>query len=308
MTRIVSLNRLAAALLCAAFAAPAKAQDATILAAGDIADCRKASASENGASKVAALIETLPGTVLPLGDLAYNHGKPEEFETCYKPSWGRPGIKSRTRPTPGNHDYRTDRGAPYYDFFGAAAGPKGDGFYSYDLGRWHILSLNSNYYTNTNGDAPIPPGKERQLAWLRADLANHKEDRAKGRICTLAYFHHPRFSSGAHGSDEALSDLWAELQKAGVDVVLSAHEHNYETFRPMDAEGELDEAGGTRMFVVGTGGGDARPIRNPEPNSAALQNKILGVLKMTLHPTSYDWEFVSAAGSSFTDSGHGNCH
>jgi hypothetical protein len=266
------------------------ATDPVLLAAGDIASC-----SSQGDEATATLLATLPGTVATLGDHAYQSGTPAQFADCYDPTWG--AAKARTRPTPGNHDYATAGATGYFGYFGAAAGDPSQGFYSYELGSWHVVSLNSNcsIVSCATGDA--------QETWLRADLAAHPA------ACTLAYWHHPRFSSGVvHGSDPAVAPLWQALYDAGADVVLQGHEHNYERFGPLTATGEVDDGRGIRSFVAGTGGDSHYPFGTPITGSEVRDNTSWGVLALTLHPSSFDWQFVPRAGDTFTDSGSGPCH
>lgn len=256
--------------------------------AGDIGDC-----SSDGDEQTARLLDSLPGTVFTTGDNAYARGTDSEFVRCYAPSWGR--HRARTRPAPGNHDYRTNDGAPYFAYFGPAAGPTGVGYYSFTLGAWHVISLNSNI-----GMKPGSP----QERWLRADLA------ANRTRCVLAYWHHPRFSSGTeHGSDRDAQPLWQALYDYGADVVLAGHEHNYERFAPQTPAGEADSARGLREFVVGTGGNaDHYAFGPPIANSEVRNGDTWGVLKLTLEPESYHWRFIPVSGRSFTDSGSARCH
>jgi hypothetical protein len=260
---------------------------AVLVGAGDIADC-----ASPGDEATAALLDSVPGTVFTTGDNAYRRGTAQEFARCYGPSWGR--HRARTRPAPGNHDLRRARGAAYFAYFGALAGPAGRGYYSYDLGAWHVISLNSN------GDMRPDSPQER---WLRADLA------ATHARCVLAYWHHPRFSSGTkHGSDPRSGPLWRALYDAGAEVVLGGHEHSYERFAPQTPEGALDTSRGIREFVVGTGGADHYSLRAPIANSEARDAATWGVLKLTLLPGAYRWAFIPVAGRTFADSGSGRCH
>jgi 3',5'-cyclic AMP phosphodiesterase CpdA len=263
----------------------------TLLAAGDIASC-----ASDGDEQTAALLDTLPGTVLTLGDTAYDHGSADEFTRCYLPSWGR--FRDRTYPAPGNHDYQTAAASGYYEFFGPRAGQPGKGWYSFDRGRWHLVALNSNC-EEVGG---CEPGSE-QERWLRADLAAHPAR------CTLAFWHHPRFSSGTtHGSDLAVGGLWLALYEAGAEVVLVGHEHNYERFAPLDPLGEVDQARGVREFVVGTGGKSHYPFGSPLPGSEARNSDSFGLLQLQLRRTGYTWRFMPVQGGSFQDSGTGSCH
>jgi hypothetical protein len=269
------------------------AGDPVFVGAGDIAFCGVVDTDE----ATAALLDGIEGAVFTAGDNAYLFGLAEEFTGCYEPTWGR--HKARTRPAPGNHDYYsllfTPPPPPYYAYFGSHAGPSGRGYYSYDLGAWHIVSLNSDV------SVPAEAGSA-QEQWLRADLA------ANPTQCTLAIWHHPVFNSGQYGDNPRMRDIWQALYEFGADVVISGHEHSYEQFHRRNATGALDE-NGIREFVVGTGGVPLRTFPSP-PNpvfSAAHNDEDHGVLKLTLHPTSYDWEFVPIAGGTFSDVGSRPC-
>jgi hypothetical protein len=256
-----------------------------LVGAGDISTC----GNDNDAA-TAALLDTIPGVVFTAGDNAYSNGTIAEYTLCYDPTWGR--HKNRTRPSPGNHEYNT-LGVGYYQYFGALAGDPGIGYFSYDFARWHIVSLNSN--------VPMSAGSA-QEQWLRADLAAHPA------ACTLAYWHHPRFSSGtAHGNHVAAQPVWQALYDLGADIVISGHEHQYERFAPQTPDGTADPTNGIREFVAGTGGASRYPFGSPIANSEVRDNSY-GVLKLTLHPNGYDWEFVPIAGGTFRDSGSGACH
>ena len=270
---------------------PPPSVDAVLLAAGDIASC-----ASPGDAATAALLDSMPGTIATLGDNAYERGSPAEYADCYGPTWGR--FLSRTRPAPGNHEYLTPGASGYFSYFGAAAGAPDSGYYSYDLGAWHIVVINSNCSPAGGCQAG-----SRQEAWLRADLAAHRT------VCTLAYWHHPRFSSGEHGDQVSMQPIWQDLYDAGADVVLSGHDHDYERFAPQTPTGVADPARGIREFVVGTGGKNHYPITRPaEPNSEVRNWDTFGILKLTLHPRGYDWQFVPEAGKTFTDAGSGRCH
>ena len=255
-----------------------------LVGAGDIADC--------DAEPTAALLDNIPGTVFTAGDNAYPDGSASDYASCYDPSWGR--HKARTRPAPGNHDYQTSGATGYYNYFGALAGPAGRGYYSYDLGAWHIVSLNSNVSMSA-GSA--------QETWLRADLT------ASTKGCTIAYWHHPRFSSGSsHGSSTQSAGVWQALYDAGAEIVISGHDHEYERFAPQTPSAAADPARGIREFIVGTGGAGLYSFATPLPNSEVRDDASFGVLKLTLSDGSYTWEFIPIAGDSFTDSGSGTCH
>jgi len=261
-------------------------QGVVFVGAGDIANCEML----GGARATAALLDTIEGTVFTTGDHAYQTGSAKEFQNCYEPTWGR--HKKRTRPTIGNHDLVTDKGRPYFEYFGENAGPAGLGYYSYDLGAWHIISLNSAAPARKNTP---------QMKWLLADLSAHPA------ACVLAYWHIARFSSGAHGSDPLMADVWHVLHEAGADVVLSSHDHDYERFAPQDDKGKADPERGIREFVVGTGGGGVYEFKRVVSNSDVRNNSTYGVLKLTLKPGRYDWEFVPMAGQKFRDAGSGMC-
>jgi hypothetical protein len=264
--------------------------DPIFVGAGDIADCNSGGPAVSKAEATAKLLDGIAGTVFTAGDNAYNAGTAEEYFGCYDPTWGR--HKAHTRPTPGNHEYNTTRAAPYYAYFGASAGLAGQGYYSYNLGAWHIVALNSNI------DAGAASAQAR---WLANDLAAHRTS------CTLAYWHHPVFSSGEHGNDPYMQEIWRILYSFGADVVLSGHDHHYERFAPQSPTGLADPTHGIREFIVGTGGKSLRPTRSPVPNSQVRESKTYGVLKLTLRPASYDWAFMPIAGETFTDSGSGAC-
>jgi len=240
------------------------------------------------------MLDDLDGTILTLGDNAYPDGTAADFANCYAPTWGR--HLSRTYPSAGNHDYETDAAAGYFAYFGDRAGAPGEGWYSFELAGWHLIALNSNCDL-VGGCGPDSP----QAAWLRADLAEHPYE------CTLAYWHHPRWSSGdEHGSDPLTDEFWRILFDAGGDLVLTAHDHLYERFVPMDAAGAASP-GGMTEFVVGTGGRSLYAFATPLPTSAARDNATYGVLRLTLHPDAYDWEFVAATDTGFADAGSADC-
>ena len=207
-------------------------------------------------------------------------------------------FKDRTRPSPGNHEYETPGASGYFTYFGAAAGEPAKGYYSYDLGSWHVISLNSNCSSVAGGCAAGSP----QEQWLKADLAAHSNE------CTLAYWHHPRFSSGIHGDEAFVGPFWDALYQAGADVVLNGHDHDYERFAPQNPSGQADPAQGISEFVVGTGGAELRNFRTIKPNSEVRVAQQNGVLKMTLHPDGYDWQFLTAPVGTIADTGSASCH
>lgn len=258
-----------------------------LVGAGDIAVC-----GDNNDEATAKLLDDIAGTVFTTGDNAYDEGTHSEFSRCYHPTWGR--HKARTRPVPGNHDYETSNAAGYFRYFGDAAGDPRKGYYSYDLGAWHIVVLNSN--VSMRAGSP-------QEQWLKADLA------ASTKRCTVALWHHPRFSSGTHhGNDSRSQAIWNVLYDAGAELVLVGHEHNYERFAPQTATGVADTARGVRQIVIGTGGRGFYPFGTPLPTSEVRHTGTFGVLKLTLSDGSYAWEFVPVAGKTFTDSGTDTCH
>ena len=262
---------------------------ATIAAAGDIADC---GGTDDEAT--ANLLDSISGTVMTLGDNAYQNGTASNY-ACYNSSWGR--HKARTRPIPGDHDYGVPDAGGYFDYFGAAAGPRPSGFYSYDLGAWHIVALNTGCYVQMRTCNAATD------EWLENDLAQNDSQ------CTLAQIHEPRFSSGEiHGNVGSVQPLWQILYRHGADVVLSGSEHMYERFAPQTPTGGADAANGIRQFTVGTGGESHYQAGDIQPNSQVRESNTFGVLKMTLRPTGYDWQFVPVAGRTFTDSGTGACH
>lgn len=261
-----------------------------LVGAGDIASCLPA---DTGDTKTARLLDQIRGTVFTLGDNAYGQGSARQFANCYGPTWGQ--HRARTRPVAGNHEYRTPGASGYFDYFGKRAGKRGEGYYSYDRGSWHIVALNSN--CEFVGCGP----RSAQVRWLQRDLARNKS------ACTLAYWHHARFSSGSeHGSDPATATFWKILHRRNADVILSGHDHDYERFARQTPGGRLAR-GGIRQFVVGTGGKELRPFGRIRRNSQVRNATAPGVLKLTLRPKSYRWKFVPVAGKRFTDSGTTSC-
>jgi hypothetical protein len=267
------------------------ADDPVLVGAGDIAVC-----GASGDEDTAALLDGIAGTVFTAGDNAYESGTARDFSQCYDSSWGR--HRARTRPAPGNHDWETDHLAGYFGYFGAAAqGTGGSSWYSYDLGTWHVIVLDS-MCDKVGGCDPASP----QGDWLAKDLAT------SNAACTLAIFHHPRFTSGEHGDLKTMDAFWRPLHAAGVDVIVNGHDHDYERFAPQDPDGKADTARGIREFVVGTGGAQLRGFVRTAPNSEVRLSNGYGVLEFTLHEGSYDAEFI-AAGSDFRDRGTGQrCH
>ena len=289
---IVTLLTILLAFGCAPQWLPGYPSGKVIVAVGDIATC--SSAADEATARLVGGVDA-SSTVLPLGDNAYESGAPSEFAECYKPTWSR--FKDRTKPVPGNHEYNTSQAKGYFGYFGKAAGEPGKGYYSYDLGGWHIVALNSNC-AEVGCQASSP-----QLSWLRADLAKD------AKTCTLAYFHYPLFSSGEYRPGiRQVKPLWEALYAADADVVLNGHDHNYQRFAPQDPHGRADPKRGIREFVVGTGGRSHYSILEPIANSEVYNDETYGVLKLTLNPKGYEWRFLPVEGETFTDSGSARCH
>jgi hypothetical protein len=267
----------------------------TLVGAGDIASC-----SSSGDALTADVLDGIPGTIFTTGDNAYPNGSSTDYANCYGAGgWGR--HKARTMPSPGNHEYQTSNASGYFSYFGSNAGTQGQGYYSYNLGEWHIIVLNSNSNCSTISCA----AGSAQERWLRADLAAHRN-----YACTLAYWHHPRFNSGQeHGNNTNVTPLWNALYEYNADVILNGHEHVYERFAPQTPNGALDNTRGIRQFTIGSGGNGHYAFKaTPEPNSEARNNTAYGVLKLTLRTGGYDWQFVPAVGSSYSDTGASTCH
>ncbi len=260
-----------------------------LIGAGDIASC-----GQNNDELTAQIVDTIPGTVMVLGDNVYENGTTSEFNNCYHPTWGR--HKARTKPATGNHEYNTSGAAPYYAYFGAAAGTAGQGYYSYNLGAWHIIVLNSSISMGS-GSA--------QDTWLQNDLA------ANPNLCTLAYMHHPLWSSGGSSGGQYYSGVrrpWDVMYPAGVDLILDGHRHFYERQAPMKPDGTADPATGMRHIIVGTGGIGGGSVSNPHPRTEIANGSTFGVLKLYLYDDSYAWRFIPRTGQTFTDSGSTACH
>ena len=225
----------------------------TLVGAGDIAAC-----GAGAAARTADLVARIAGTVFTAGDNAYERGTSSEYADCYGPTWGR--FKARTRPAPGNHEYLANGAAGYFDYFGAVAGERGKGYYSYEVGAWHVVVLNSEC-AFVGGCGITSP----QVRWLDVDLAQARS------TCSLAIFHHPRFSSGAeHGSDATYDAFWRVLYAHGVELVINGHDHEYERFAPQTPDAVRDEARGIREFVVGTGGRSLYAVRAPIAQKAPI--------------------------------------
>jgi hypothetical protein len=259
---------------------------AVLVGAGDIAACDSA-----GDEATARLLDSIEGVVFTAGDNVYPSGSLRQFNECYDVSWGR--HKARTRPAPGNHEYQTDGAAGYFEYFGAAAGDPNTGYYSYDIGAyWHAIVLNSNCAKIGGCQAGSV-----QYGWLERDLEDH------AGMNVIAFWHHPRYSSGGHGNTPELDDLWDMLVDYGAEIAITGHDHIYERFAPIDDDGDRDDARGLREFVVGTGGKSLTGVGSPEAHSEARSNEAFGVLKLTLYPEHYEWQFIPVEGEQFTDSG-----
>jgi hypothetical protein len=263
--------------------------------AGDIADC-----GIDGDTITADLLQQVitesPETVVfTTGDNVYSDGTTEEFGSCYAETWGR--FKDRTRPSPGNHDYNTDDASGYFAYFGEAAGTPGEGYYSYEAGDWQVIVLNSNCGDIGGCDQGSP-----QEQWLRDELSSSDAQ------CTLAYWHHPLFSSGDHGSDPSTQALFQALHDDGAELVVNGHDHNYERFAPQGPDGVHDPVGGVRQFVVGTGGTGTRSFDAIAANSEARFTDGFGVLQLSLYADGYEWEFRAGDGAEFNDVGIEACH
>ena len=304
---------------------------ALLAGAGDIARCYPGSdvtqfhrpTGTNPAAQTARLLEELPNaTVMAVGDNAYEFGSPLDYAGCYQPTWGR--VRDRTMPATGNHEYLTPGAAGYFTYFGLRSAPP-LGYYSYDLGSWHVIVINSTpqVYACWPPELteippgfpvlpiPVSPGPEAgracvgdvaQQAWLAADLAAHREAR-----CTVAYFHHPRFSSGLHGNHYQMQRMWDLMYAGGVDVVVNGHDHMYERFAPQDPDGNADPTSGIRQFTVGTGGAEFYDVRERQPNSEVIINDMHGVLILALDNGRYAWSFENTDGA-IADAGSGGCH
>jgi acid phosphatase type 7 len=288
----VALTVLLASVVATLTAKPGAGQTSavTLVGAGDISRC-----DSTGDTATAKLLDSISGTVFTAGDNAYQEGTLQQFNNCYDPTWGR--HKSRTKPTVGNHEYRTPGASGYFDYFGAAAGNRGEGYYSYNRGTWHIIALNSMCaYVQGGG---CDPGSE-MLTWLEGDLEAHPDR------CTLAYFHKPLFSSGYSRGNPVVEPLWNVLYNHHADVIVSGHDHVYERFARQTPSGALDEHG-IREFVVGTGGAELGGFNYTASHSQVRNANTYGVLKLRLESGGYSWKFVPVAGKTFTDSGTTSC-
>lgn len=267
---------------------------AILIGAGDISVC-----GLPDDMKTAALIELLiqkypEAAVFTAGDNVQIIGELNEFTRCFQPAWGQ--FKRRIHPSPGNHDWSTERGGPYFTYFGEAAGPPGLGYYSYDLGDWHMVSLNSNC-EDTRCDEKSP-----QAQWLIEDLRENEKQ------CTLLYWHHPLWDTGTVPISQAGAAFWRIASQYGADVVVNGHDHHYERFVPLDGDGKVDPSYGIRTFIVGTGGAWLFELGQPQPISEVRDNSTHGVIQFTLYSDRYDWAFVPVEGGTFTDAGSALCH
>jgi len=326
MTLLRTVGRLLAICVLGVSLAPVHAAqadigDPVIAAAGDIA-CDPSNPSFNGGNGTATkchmqatstILQNLLTTtnlqkILPLGDEQYACGALQAFNESYGPTWGQPALQAITSPVPGDHEYITASGtrggldcpltpgSGYYSYFGSAAGDPSQGYYSYDLGAWHIIALNS-VCRNIGGCGRTSP----EYNFLQADLAAHPT------TCTLAYWHHPRFASSTSGGSKSVAKFWDLLYSAGAEIVLNGHHHFYERFAPQTPNQQPSPTG-IQEFVVGTGGQNHATFGPVQPNSVVRDDSAFGVLTLTLHATSYDWQFVPEAGKTFSDSGSANCH
>ena len=285
--RLLSLT-LATSLVILSISAALPAQadgDPVFVGAGDIAAC-----GVPGAAETAALLDKIPGIVFAAGDNVSPDGTLDNYKQCFEPTWGR--FKNRMRAVPGNHDFNIAQGKEYFTYFGAAAGPAGQGYYSFELGAWHIVMLNSN---------AIHDLYTKEIPWLKADLAAHPKQ------CILAVAHHPAFSSGIFGITYRSWPLFKVLYDAGASVLVSGSAHNYERFAAQNLANQKEPARGIRQFVVGTGGATRTSFGRIWKTTEARDDTTWGVLKLTLHPGSYDWEFVPVEGGTYHDSGHSSC-
>ena len=263
--------------------------DPVLVGAGDIADC-----GLDDDTATAALLDSIPGTVFTAGDNAYPDGSPDQFRDCYGPTWGR--HLGRTLAAAGNHDWGTRDLAGYLGYFGAAGAPNGTSWYSRDIGAWHVIVLDSDCSKVGGCGSDSAQGR-----WLTEDL------KGSAARCSLAIWHHPRFSSGEHGNDTDVGPFWDALYAAGADLVINGHDHDYERFAPQSPDGQADRERGIREFVVGTGGAALRDLRTQTANSEFMAAVAHGIMQLVLHPTSYEWTFTPTGGQ-FSDSGTGPCH
>jgi acid phosphatase type 7 len=271
---------------------PATDAVAVLVGAGDIAHCER---NEDGLT--ADAVEKIPGIVFTLGDHAYPDASSDDFENCYGSTWGRPSIKERTRPTIGDDDYETGGAAPYFEYFGAAAGEAPGGYYAYDAGAWRVYVLNSHCrLIGGCGEGSA------QDIWLQADLEANRRD------CVIAMWHEPYFTSDPGGNSDSMRHVWRILYEAGAELILNADHHVYERFSPQAPSGEPDPETGVVQMIVGTGGGSPEAFGDPLPNSVVRASRVFGVLRLDLSPDSYTFEFIDVAGPDLADKGERECH
>jgi hypothetical protein len=276
-----------------------------MIGAGDIAVCGTGGDEETGklvdSVLVADSIARIETAVFTLGDNAYpsgSSGVDNDFPRCFSPSWGSKRIMNVIHTAPGNHDYDSGSGAPYFAYFGARAGPPGNGYYSYDFGGWHFISLNSEFYYRVGSQADVTAQEE----WLRQDLADHHP------LCTVAYWHRPLYSSGTYGPTSQVQRLWRILYDGDADLILNGHEHDYERFLPQTPDGVVDSVKGIAQIIAGTGGGVLRKMVSPFARNSVYQiHGRFGVLKLTLGAGEYRHAFIDANGRVW-DPGAGKCH
>jgi hypothetical protein len=282
-------------LICFRSGVLAQSQDVVLVGAADIGGCGP---TPSHSWATAALLDSIPGTVFAAGDLAYPNGAETEFTRCYDATWGR--HRSRTTPVPGVHDFIPPNAQGYFNYFGPIAGDPTKGYYSYNYGAWHVIIINDICTSSAGVNGCTATSAEGQ--WLQADLA------ANPTTCTVAIWHQPLYSSTTSAVTTAMRTFWQILYNARADLVINGHAHNYERFASQDPNGNLDLTNGLREFVVGTGGESLQAFTTSAPNSEVRNSSTYGVLKLTLHATSYDWQFVHVAGQTFTDSGSQVCH
>ncbi len=274
-----------------------QSSDPVLIGAGDIGD--GLNGDPTGALATATLVDSFPGAVVfAAGDQSHNNGTDGDYARIYDSAWGR--FKARTLPAPGNHDYQSGFPFGYFDYFGPAAGDPTQGYYSLNLGSWHIIVLNTNLACTVVSCSARSP----QETWLKNDLA------ANTKPCTMAIWHHPLYSSTGTGPGPttAVRPFWTDLYNANADLVVNGHAHVYERFAPQDANGNLDLVRGIIEITAGTGGASHFSFSTVQANSLVRNNDTFGVLKLTLHPSSFDWQFIPVAGKTFTDSGTQACH
>lgn len=271
---------------CRVTHSPSTTADPVVAAVGDMVCAPGATVTTSACRQEAvsnSIIAAKPAALLTLGDNQYPAGSLADFRGAYAPSYGR--VKSITSPTVGNHEYATTGAAGYFDYFGTPAGSRSKGYYSQDIGSWHVVTLNSERDISAGGA---------QMTWLKNDLAAHPN------VCTLAVTHKPRFSSGEHGSQASMAPFFDVLVNARVELLLSGHDHDYERFAPQTASGTASSSG-VRQVVVGTGGKSLYPITTVQPNSVARSDSGFGWLKLTLHRSSADLQYVPVDGNTFSD-------